>query len=382
MQTPGCRSLGITRHTSVSVPGTGHDPNGHVRWLQSLTPWPAEFGLARMHTLLADLGEPQRRYPAIHVVGTNGKSSTTLLTAELLRSTGLHVGAYISPHVRGWSERIQIDGVHADLDAALARIRPYAEGATQFEVLTAAALAEFAAQEVDVAVLEAGLGGRHDATNVVQAPIVVLTNIALDHTEVLGETREAVAAEKLAVVTPGAVVILGEPEWEEFARENGAARVELPGNSNLALAVAAAEAQLGRTVDPHAADALAIPGRLERRGDTPLEIWDGAHNLAGIGYLLPRLPGRRFTILTSILADKEAGAMLRALTAVGDTLVATRSSNPRALPAEELARLAAPHFGSVEAVPEPHEALERARHLAGPDGAVLVTGSLYLLSDL
>jgi dihydrofolate synthase / folylpolyglutamate synthase len=382
MQTPGCRSLGITRHTSVSVPGTGHDPNGHVRWLQSLTPWPAEFGLARMHTLLADLGEPQRRYPAIHVVGTNGKSSTTLLTAELLRSTGLHVGAYISPHVRGWSERIQIDGVHADLDAALARIRPYAEGATQFEVLTAAALAEFAAQEVDVAVLEAGLGGRHDATNVVQAPIVVLTNIALDHTEVLGETREAVAAEKLAVVTPGAVVILGEPEWEEFARENGAARVELPGNSNLALAVAAAEAQLGRTVDPHAADALAIPGRLERRGDTPLEIWDGAHNLAGIGYLLPRLPGRRFTILTSILADKEAGGMLRALTAVGDTLVATRSSNPRALPAEELARLAAPHFGSVEAVPEPHEALERARHLAGPDGAVLVTGSLYLLSDL
>jgi dihydrofolate synthase / folylpolyglutamate synthase len=382
MQTPGCRSLGITRHTSVSVPGTGHDPNGHVRWLQSLTPWPAEFGLARMHTLLADLGEPQRRYPAIHVVGTNGKSSTTLLTAELLRSTGLHVGAYISPHVRGWSERIQIDGVHADLDAALARIRPYAEGATQFEVLTAAALAEFAAQEVDVAVLEAGLGGRHDATNVVQAPIVVLTNIALDHTEVLGETREAVAAEKLAVVTPGAVVILGEPEWEEFARENGAARVELPGNSNLALAVAAAEAQLGRTVDPHAADALAIPGRLERRGQAPLEIWDGAHNLAGIGYLLPRLPGRRFTILTSILADKEAGGMLRALTAVGDTLVATRSSNPRALPAEELARLAAPHFGSVEAVPEPHEALERARHLAGPDGAVLVTGSLYLLSDL
>jgi dihydrofolate synthase / folylpolyglutamate synthase len=382
MQTPGCRSLGITRHTSVSVPGTGHDPNGHVRWLQSLTPWPAEFGLARMHTLLADLGEPQRRYPAIHVVGTNGKSSTTLLTGELLRSAGLHVGAYISPHVRGWSERIQIDGVHADLDAALARIRPYAEGATQFEVLTAAALAEFAAQEVDVAVLEAGLGGRHDAANVVQAPIVVLTNIALDHTEVLGETREAVAAEKLAVVTPGAVVILGEPEWEEFARENGAARVELPGNSNLALAVAAAEAQLGRTVDPHAADALAIPGRLERRGQAPLEIWDGAHNLAGIGYLLPRLPGRRFTILTSILADKEAGAMLRALTAVGDTLVATRSSNPRALPAEELARLAAPHFGSVEAVPEPHEALERARHLAGPDGAVLVTGSLYLLSDL
>jgi dihydrofolate synthase / folylpolyglutamate synthase len=272
--------------------------------------------------------------------------------------------------------------VHADLEDALARVRPYAGGATQFEVLTAAALAEFAAREVDIAVIEAGLGGRHDATNVLAARIVVLTNIALDHIEVLGETREAIAAEKLAVVTPGAVVILGEPEWQEVARANGATRVELPSSSNLALAVAAAEAQLGRTVDPHAADALEIPGRLEHRGQAPLEIWDGAHNLAGIGYLLPRLPDRRFTIVTSILADKEAGAMLRALTAVGDTLVATRSGNPRALPAEELADLATPHFASVEAVPDPNEALERARRLAGSDGAVLVTGSLYLLSDL
>jgi dihydrofolate synthase/folylpolyglutamate synthase len=335
-----------------------------------------------MHELLADLGEPQRRYPAIHVVGTNGKTSTTLLTAELLRAAGLHVGAYISPHVRGWPERIQIDGVHADLEVALERVARNAEGATQFEILTAAAFAEFAAREVDVAVVEAGLGGRHDATNVLQAPVVVLTNIALDHTEVLGETREAIAAEKLAVVTPGAVVILGEPEWEELARANGAARVELPSASNLALAIAAAEAQVGRTVDPHAADALGIPGRLEHRGQAPLEIWDGAHNLAGVGYLLPRLPDRRFTIVASILADKEADAMLRALTVVGDTLVATRSGNARALPADELARLAEPHFSSVEAVPDPHEALERARRLAGSDGAVLVTGSLYLLSDL
>ena len=374
--------MGKTRHTSVTSPGTGHDPGGHVRRLEALSPWPEEFGLGRMHELLTDLGGPQRRYPAIHVVGTNGKTSTTLLTAELLRAAGLRVGAYISPHVRGWPERIQVDGVHADLEVALERIARNAEGATQFEILTAAAFAEFAAREVDVAVVEAGLGGRHDATNVLQAQVVVLTNIALDHTEVLGETREAIATEKLAVVTPGAVVILGEPEWEELARANGAARVELPSASNLALAIAAAEAQLGRTVDPHAADALEIPGRLEHRGQAPLEIWDGAHNLAGVGYLLPRLPDRRFTIVASILADKEADAMLRALTAVGDTLVATRSGNARALSAEELARLAAPYFSSVEAVPDPHEALERARRLAGSDGAVLVTGSLYLLSDL
>src|SRR5207249_1721 len=144
--------------------------------------------------------------PAIHVVGTNGKTSTTLLTAALLRAEGLRVGAYISPHVRSFSERIQVDGADADLESALARVRPHSAGATQFEVLTAAALAEFAARAVDVAVVEAGLGGRFDATNVLDARVVVLTNVARDHTEVLGETRDAIAAEKLAVVTPGAVV--------------------------------------------------------------------------------------------------------------------------------------------------------------------------------
>jgi len=315
-------------------------------------------------------------------VGTNGKTSTTLLTAALLRAEGLSVGAYISPHVRGWPERIQVDGSDADLEQAIARVRPHAAGATQFEVLTAAALGEFAARKVDVAVVEAGLGGRFDATNVLDAGVVVLTNVAREHTDVLGETREEIAAEKLAVVTPGAVVILGDPEWRDLARANGASRVELPGASNLALAVAAAEAQLGRPVDAHAADDLTIPGRLERRRERPLEIWDGAHNLAGIGYLLPRLPARDYAIVASILADKPVDAMLRALTAVGGTFVATRSTNPRALPAEELAELAVPHFACVEAFSEPPAALERARELAGSGGAVLVTGSLYLLSDL
>jgi len=335
-----------------------------------------------MERLLADLGDPQRRYPSIHVVGTNGKTTTTLLTAALLRAAGLRVGAYVSPHVRGWEERIQVNGADADLAEALARVRPHADEATQFEVLTAAALAEFAVDEVDVAVVEAGLGGRHDATNVLAAPVVVLTNVALDHTDVLGETREAIAAEKLAVVSPGAIAVLGEPEWAGLARANGAQRVELPGAANLALAVAAAEAHLGRSVDPHAADGVGAPGRLERRGERPLEIWDGAHNLAGVGYLLPRLPAAEYTLVVSILADKAAEEMLRALSAIGRTLVATRSRNPRALPAPELGRLAAPLFDRVEAVADPREALERARVLAGSGGAVLVTGSLYLLADL
>jgi dihydrofolate synthase/folylpolyglutamate synthase len=354
----------------------------NTAWLESLSPWPEEFGLGRMRTLLADLGEPQRRYPALHVVGTNGKTSTTLMIAALLEAAGRRTGAYISPHVRAWSERIQLDGADADLEATLARVRPQAAGATQFEVLTAAALAEFAARDVDVAVVEAGLGGRYDATNVLDSRVVILTNVSLEHTEYLGATREEIAVEKLAVIQPGAHVVLGEAEWEGLARAAGAASVEVAGGSNLALATAAAQAFLGHPVDTAVAEAVTVPGRVERRGEHPLEIWDGAHNLAGIAYLLGRLPSREFTIVCSILADKDPEAMIGALAPLGHTLVATRSANPRALPAPELARLAAPHFERVVEVADPAEAVARARVLAGPDGAVLVTGSLYLLAAL
>jgi dihydrofolate synthase/folylpolyglutamate synthase len=189
---------------------------GQTAYLESLSPWPKDgFGLERIRALLAELGEPQLRYPSIHVVGTNGKSSVTRTAEALLLKEGLSVGAFVSPHVRGWSERIRVDGEEAAFEAAVARVRAPAEqlDATQFELVTAAALAEFAARNVDVAVVEAGLGGRYDATNVLRSPVQVLTNVALEHTDVLGDTREAIAGEKLAVVQHGATVILGEPEW-------------------------------------------------------------------------------------------------------------------------------------------------------------------------
>ena len=356
-----------------------------TRWVESLSPWPADgFGLDRMQALLRELGDPQLRYPAVHVVGTNGKSTTTRLTEGLLSEAGLAVGAYVSPHVRSWSERIRIGGEEAHFERAVSTVREPAErlGATQFEVLTAAALAAFADAGVDVAVVEAGLGGRHDATNVLESRVVVLTNVALEHTEVLGDTREAIAAEKLAVVRPGAVVVLGEPEWEELARANGAARVEVTARSNLALAVAAAEAFLARPVDAGAVDGIALPGRLERRGDAPLEIWDGAHNLAGVGYLLPRLPSRDYVLVCSMLQDKRPELMLEALSVLGGTLIATQSTNARAIPAGELASRAEGYFRHVESIADPAEARRRARARAGPDGAVLVTGSLYLLAEL
>jgi dihydrofolate synthase / folylpolyglutamate synthase len=351
-----------------------------VDYVESLSPWPEDgFGLERIESLLAKLGDPQLRYPSIHVVGTNGKSTVTRTIEALLAGAGLSVGSYLSPHVRGWSERIRVGGEEADFEATIERVRAEAGNleATQFEVLTAAALAEFAAAGVDVAVVEAGLGGRHDATNVLRSPVQVLTNVALEHTEVLGTTREAIAVEKLAVVQPGSAVVLGEPEWEELARENGAARVVIAGRSNLALGLAAAEAFLGRPVDGHVD--VQLPGRLERLGEDPFEIWDGAHNLAGLGYLLPRLPTARYVVVASILADKDVDGMLAALSVLGDRLVATSSTNERALSAADLARRGAPFFARVEAIEDPVEALRHARALCEP---VLVTGSLYLLADL
>jgi dihydrofolate synthase/folylpolyglutamate synthase len=341
-------------------------------WIESLSPWPEEFGLDRMRALLARLGEPQRRYPAIHVVGTNGKSTATRTIEELLAGEGLAVGAYLSPHVRGWSERIRVRGNEADFERSVERVRSAAEalGATQFEALTAAALAEFAASGVDVAVVEAGLGGRLDATNVLDAPVVLLTNVSLEHTEVLGSTREEIAREKLAVAGAEATVVLGESEWEPLVEGvvlHGAARE-------------AAEAFLGReiTADPD----VELAGRWEVRGQTPLEVWDGAHNPAGAEYLAERAAGRDWTVVASILEDKDLDAMLRTLSHLGRTLVATGSTNPRALAPPELARRAESFFDRVETVAEPGDAVARARDLAGPDGAVLVTGSLYLLADL
>jgi dihydrofolate synthase/folylpolyglutamate synthase len=344
-------------------------------WLESLSPWPEEFGLGRMRALLAELGEPQRAFRSIHVVGTNGKSTATRRAAAFLLREGLSVGAYTSPHVAGWGERIQVDGEDADLEQALMRVRPAAEraAATQFEVLTAAAFAEFAAAGVEAAVVEAGLGGRLDATNVLDAEVVALTNVALDHTDVLGETREAIAEEKLAVVSSGSTVVLGEAEWASRVRARGAGRVEVSDD----VGRAAAEAFLGRRLEGDVESSL--PGRFDEVGD---DVFAGAHNPAGAEWLVERLPRDDYVVVASILADKDAEAMLAPLSRAGNTLVATASRSARALPAEDLASRARPFFERVETVADPGAALERGRELAGEHGAVLVTGSLYLLADL
>lgn len=337
-------------------------------WLDSLSPWPRDgFGLDRMRALLTELGDPQDAYPAIHVVGTNGKSTATVTIEQLLLAEGLAVGSTISPHIAGWSERIRVNGDEADFEAAVARVREPAERqqATQFEIVTAAALAAFADAGVDVAVVEAGLGGRLDATNVLRTRVVLLTSVGLDHTDVLGETREAIAREKLAVAREDSVVVLPD---REFAHLVPRQEVVIGG------AHEAAEAFLGRAIE--AEPSVSLPGRLERRDG---EIRDGAHNPDGARFLVERLPSGDYTVVASILADKDVDAMLEAFARVGSRFVATRSSSARALAADELAERARGRFALVEAVAEPSEALRRAHELGEP---VLVTGSLYLLGDL
>jgi dihydrofolate synthase/folylpolyglutamate synthase len=247
-----------------------------------------------------------------------------------------------------------------------------AVGATQFEALTAAALLVFAEAGVDVAAVEAGLGGRHDATNVLETRVVVLTNIGLDHTEVLGSTREAIAREKLAVLKPESIAVLGEAEWEPIARRNGADRVILEAGGNAALGGAAASAFLGRGVRPAEVE---LPGRLEFRDG---EIRDGAHTPEAVRFIAPRLPPIG-AVLASILADKDADGILHELGGLTPAFVATGSSHPRAMPADTLANRARPYFETVESADDPVEGLRRAHVLGSP---VLITGSLYLLADL
>jgi dihydrofolate synthase / folylpolyglutamate synthase len=335
-----------------------------TEWVAGLSPWPADgFGLERIRALLEQLGSPQRAFRAVHVVGTNGKSTATRTLATMLAADGLAVGAYTSPHVSGWHERLDTDA--AAFERAVARVRSDAEGlgATQFETLTAAALADFAARGVDAAVVEAGLGGRLDATNVLGAEVVLLTNIGLEHTDVLGGTRAAIAREKLAVAVPGATVVLPD---DEFAGLVDAHTIVVGG------AREAAAAFLGHAPRPVE---IVLPGRFERRGS---ELWDGAHNADGARWLAARAEPAD-VLVCSILADKDTDAMLAAFAPLAPRLVATQSSNERVLPAPELAERARRYFAEVEAVPDPAAALARAHEVGD---SIIVTGSLYLLADL
>jgi dihydrofolate synthase/folylpolyglutamate synthase len=382
------------------------------------------FGLERMRRMMTAMDSPQLRFGQVHVVGSNGKSSTTRMIAGILARHGLRTGAYLSPHLVSFGERIMVEEAPLTPDqfaAAVARAARAAElvdkfsapdeRVTQFELLTAAAFGELAAQDVDVGVIEAGLGGRYDATNVIPSTVQVLTSVGLEHTRWLGPTIHDIATEKLDVVQPGATLVVGHglhPDALEVAEVVAAERrarlvqapadpgvaVAAPGafqRRNFALARTAAEAYLGELDQAAVAAAAAevrIPGRLEVVDHDPLTVLDGAHNAEGMDALIESLPelvgGRRpLVAVVSILTDKDAAGMLAELVPHCQQLVLTSSHNPRALSPATLESLSRQLGGPpTEIVPDPVSALARARELAGPSGAVLATGSLYLVADL
>ena len=389
------------------------------------------FGLDRMHKLMTVLGMPQRRFASIHVVGSNGKSSTVRMIAAILERHGLRTGSYTSPHLRSFAERIEVgeqplsEPAFASAVARAAhaaqlvdRTLPEDDQVTQFEALTAAAYHELGRSGVEVAVVEAGLGGRYDATNVIPSKVQVLTNVGLEHTRWLGPTLEHIAREKLDVVRDHAVLVTGplEPAVDEVASEVAAARhayrrrvtepwagpLRAAGQfqrRNFALAEAAAGAFLeasrisapmgpqSRTVAEIAAREIAIPGRLEAIAQSPLTLIDGAHNPEGARALAEALPevtgGRRITGLVGILEDKDAAEILRPLLPLFEHVIFTRSSNPRSLTPATLESLSRQLGGPESAtVADPRAALARARERAGRAGSVLATGSIYLIADL
>lgn len=383
-----------------------------------------------MRRLTTALGLPQHRFASIHVVGTNGKSSVTRMTAALLEAHGLRAGACVSPHSERWSQRTLIGGEEVG-EAAWARAvdqvaraaeavnRTLEEGetVTQFEAATAASFVALASARVEVAAIEAGLGGRLDATNTIPSKVTVLTSIGLDHTEWLGETEVEIAAEKLAVLRDQTTLVLGgvSPDVEALAearaRERGARLVRAPADPgpevrlrapgefqrrNFALACAAVEAFLGRLDRGPAARVAAevtVPGRLELIAEDPPTYVDAAHNPAGAAALaasLPAVAGGQVVGCLAILADKDAAAMIAALAPVLERAVCTElpaaaleghgRPGAHSRSAVELAAVCEGADLSAAAEPNFEAALRRAREAALPDGAVLVAGSHYAIA--
>jgi dihydrofolate synthase/folylpolyglutamate synthase len=390
------------------------------------------FGLDRIRRLVSVLGMPQHRFASIHVVGTNGKSSVAQITGALLEAHGKRTGVYLSPHAARWSERIRIAGAEIDSDAfasaaervaqsveVVNRALEEGESVTQFEAATAIAFVAMAAARVDFGVIEAGLGGRLDATNVLPSRVTVLTSVGLEHTQWLGETEQEIATEKLAVLRPHSTLVLGQVAGpvralaERTVAERHArlvvaddARTSFPlahpgvyQRRNFAVAVAAAEEALGaldRARVEAVGKALGLPGRMQMlAGDPPL-ILDAAHNPHGARALAEALSeatgGAPVVACLAILADKDAAGILQALASRIELAVCTEvpprglagAGRPGAesLQAARLAELArAAGVPRAEAIIEPEEAIRRAVAGARERGGVtLITGSHYLLS--
>jgi len=398
----------------------------------------------RMQGLVDVLGHPEQAYPVIHVTGTNGKTSTSRAICQLLMAKGLSVGVYSSPHLETINERISVDNEPIpddDFAAVLSDIALLEELALKdpavgegerlswFEIMTGAALRYFADRPVDIAVVEVGIGGRWDATNVVTAAVAVITMIGLDHAELLGPTRAHVAGEKAGIITPGAPLVLAErdpellgifeaehPEplllagrdWEVEGNELAVggrlldlrtprARypqlfLDLHGRHqahNFATALVAVEAFFDAPVEAdlvaEAAATVASPGRLEVVGRQPLIVLDGAKNVEGARAAAAAVAeefgdAASRILVVGLLAGKDPTEMLEALGVRGARLlVLCAPDTPRAQDAGDLAAVATRFGVRTEVADSVAEALDIAKEAAAPDDVILVSGTLYVV---
>jgi dihydrofolate synthase / folylpolyglutamate synthase len=396
--------------------------------------------LDRMRALMSLLGEPQESIPSIHITGTNGKGSTTAMATWLLMAKGLSVGTYTSPNLHVVGERLAHNGepigdaVLADVLTELALLEPLLpERPTRFELLTAAALAWFSTEAVDAMVVEVGLGGTWDCTNVVQGDVAVLTNVSFDHTDVLGPTLEGIATDKAGIIEPGSRVVVGEmaPELVEIvtsrAHEVGAASVWVSGRDfgcesnrvavggrvvnvwtpggryedilvplhgahqglNASVALAAVEAFFGDALDADVVEeglaSVRVPGRLEVLGRRPLLLVDGAHNAAGMAALANAL-AEEFTVdgvsvaVVGMLSGRDPSAMLAPLASVGvSAIIACEPDSPRAMPVAAVSEAGRALGLSVYEEANVTDAVRVARSMVDADGLVVVAGSLYVV---
>jgi dihydrofolate synthase/folylpolyglutamate synthase len=425
----------------------------HSRIIEELSArWPENRvapSLGRIQALCDLLDDPQRSAPVIHIAGTNGKGSTAIMCDALLRAAGLRTGRFSSPHLIDITERVCIDGEpisEDEFDDNYERLRPYVQlvdaqaidgvPMTFFEVITGLAFLIFADSPVDVMILEVGMGGAWDATNVADAAVAIITPIDLDHTHLLGNTIAEIATEKAGIIKLDSVVVVAEqqPEADEIIAARAAlegaelrragidfdvveravavggqvlrlasGRTQIPDAflplhgvhmaHNAALAVAAVEALVGQSLDPDLVrdglEAAYAPARLELVNTTPPVVVDTAHNPHGVRATLEGAAEAYgmdpLIVVLAMMRDKNVREVLELLDEVAHTLVVTQvSDNPRALPADELAALAGSILGAdrVEMARDSSEALDIAMELAEDAGGVLVLGSVYLAGEI
>ncbi len=432
-----------------------------LEWIHGLGRFGIKPGLERVKAMLELLGNPHQGIRFVHVAGTNGKGSTAAMLASILRVAGYSVGLYTSPYLLSFTNRMAVNNADIDRDelvSLVSRIKPIVKQLqndpelghpTEFEVVTVLAFAYFASSGVDLVVLEVGLGGRLDATNIVTPLISIITNISLEHTDVLGHTIEEIAFEKAGIIKQGKPLItaaedqralavfkkrcqeLDCPYYRVFPPREAAEQpdnqrpvsmikqitedgqyfdyygfdseqpdlfISLRGkyqllNATTALAAVELLGEDGFTVSRAAIlkglAETSWPGRLELLQKGPLVIMDGAHNPAAMEKLAEAVPRyfkyKRLVLVIGMLADKDTAAMLKSILPLSDSVVFTRPLLPRAADPQNIADFALDHFKLVKdyyVIKDHQEALDKAFELAEPEDAILVTGSLYTVSDI